>query len=321
MLRALAANRQSIYGWPVRSWWSGVAVMVLLVAGCQAAEPKPVSAPDVDAERVLEHLERFDEIAAAHDGNRAAGTAGYRASADYVADTLQRAGFEVERQACADCTDTDDVNVIARWPAHGDGDTVMFGAHLDSVDAGPGINDNGSGSAVLLEVGLRLAAAKPRLSAPVRLAWWAEEENGMIGSQYYVDNTDTSDIAVYYNLDMVASPNPGYFLTHMDSKYGAAYADHLDSVGVSAIEAEADCDCSDDQPFADDDVATVYVNTGDEGPMTDSQSRRWDGAAGEDYDRCYHRACDAYPDNIDVDALNHNADATAHVLWRFAVAR
>ncbi|ADD41764.1 M20/M25/M40 family metallo-hydrolase [Stackebrandtia nassauensis] len=296
-----------------------VAVLAVgFVAACSTAEPRPEGPPDIDVKRVAEHLERFDDIAEYNDGNRAAGTSGYAESAEYLATELEEAGFDVERQACEDCTDPEDVNVIAEWGSKAKGDTVMFGAHLDSVAEGPGINDNGSGSAVLLEVALRLADTDPDMSAPVRFAWWAEEEAGMIGSAYYVDNTYTTDLAVYYNLDMVASTNTGYFVTHMDTKYGKAYADYLDSVGVKAEAAEANCDCSDDQPFADDDVSTVYVNTGDEVEMTSAQAKRWDGEAGEVFDPCYHAACDEYPDNIDTDALNHNADATAHVLWAFA---
>ena len=85
---------------------------------------------------------------------------------------------------------------------------VMAGAHLDSVDAGPGINDNGSGSAALLETALQMAKVKPVNT--VRFAWWAAEEAGLLGSAAYVDGLSQAEkdkIALYMNYDMVGSPN------------------------------------------------------------------------------------------------------------------
>ncbi|WSY15387.1 M28 family peptidase [Embleya sp. NBC_00896] len=87
---------------------------------------------------------------------------------------------------------------------------VMFGAHLDGVSAGPGINDNGSGSATLLENALALAQANPTLTKHVRFGWWAGEEQGLQGSAYYVNqlgSAQRSAIKGYYNFDMVGSRN------------------------------------------------------------------------------------------------------------------
>ncbi len=66
----------------------------------------------------------------------------------------------------------------------------MAGAHLDSVPEGPGINDNGSGSATLLETALQMAELGIEPRNTVRFAWWGAEEAGLIGSQYYVDSPD-----------------------------------------------------------------------------------------------------------------------------------
>ena len=76
-------------------------------------------------------------------------------------------------------------NVIAELPGTNPDNVVMAGAHLDSVPAGPGINDNGSGSAALLELAESMSKVKPQNT--VRLAWWGAEEEGLIGSTYYVD--------------------------------------------------------------------------------------------------------------------------------------
>ena len=100
------------------------------------------------------------------------------------------------------------VNVIAELPGKNDDNVVMAGAHLDSVQAGPGINDNGSGSASLLEIAQQMSKVKPENT--VRLAWWGAEEAGLLGSQAYVDGLSQAEkdrIALYLNFDMVASPN------------------------------------------------------------------------------------------------------------------
>jgi len=101
-----------------------------------------------------------------------------------------------------------DINVIADLPGTNTDNVVMSGAHLDSETLGPGINDNGSGSAALLETALMLAKVKPENS--LRFAWWGAEESGLVGSTAYVNGLSTADrdrIAMYMNYDMVGSPN------------------------------------------------------------------------------------------------------------------
>ena len=101
-----------------------------------------------------------------------------------------------------------DYSVIAERAGNNDDNVVMAGAHLDSVQAGPGINDNGSGSAALLETALMMAKVKPENT--VRFAWWADEEDGLVGSADYVAGLSQAErdrIALYLNYDMVGSPN------------------------------------------------------------------------------------------------------------------
>jgi aminopeptidase Y len=103
--------------------------------------------------------------------------------------------------------------VLAETRTWNDGNVVMAGAHLDSVSAGPGINDNGSGSAALLEVAEQLARVDPVNT--VRFAWWGGEESGLVGSTRYLNKLDQeqrSRIALYLDVDMVGSPNPVYFV-------------------------------------------------------------------------------------------------------------
>ncbi|CAM3192295.1 M20/M25/M40 family metallo-hydrolase [Stackebrandtia soli] len=287
-------------------------------AGPAAATPAPAAplvAPDIDVNGVLSHLGEFQSIADTH-GNRAAGTAGYDASADYVANALTAAGFDVERQTCLDCTSPDD-NIIADWPGGDTSSTIMLGAHLDGVRGGPGANDNGSGSAALLEVALTLAETAPTMAKHVRFAWWADEEQGLNGSSYYVDTVDTSDLEVYLNFDMIGSANAGYFVTDINGTYGQALAEHLTAVG-KAPDPMTEC-CSDDLPFEYAGVPTAFLSTGASAVKTTTQAAKWGGTAGQSFDPCYHRACDAYPSNINAEAINHTADAIGHALWTLAV--
>jgi Zn-dependent M28 family amino/carboxypeptidase len=113
-------------------------------------------------------------------------------------------------------------NVIAEAKTGNPNEVVMAGAHLDSVFAGPGINDNGTGSANLLEVALTAAKklgltgkgddddAAPCCRQRIRFAWWGAEEQGLIGSRYYTNSltpAQREQIDVYLNYDMNGSPN------------------------------------------------------------------------------------------------------------------
>jgi aminopeptidase S len=212
------------------------------------------------------------------------------------------------------------VNVIADWPDDDEHATIMIGAHLDSVAEGPGINDNGSGAAALLQIALSLAEAEPEMARHVRFAWFADEEQEDDGSTYYVEHTGVEGVEAYINLDMIASPNAGYFLSFPDTEYAKAIAEYLDRHGVAADEWPSDCDCSDDAAFTDAGVATTYLNTGDEDEMTAEQAQRWHGTEDVAFDECYHSACDRYPDNIDNAVLEVTSNAANHALWRLAVA-
>jgi hypothetical protein len=107
-------------------------------------------------------------------------------------------------------SDFEAYNVIAET-VHCDTDRVIFaGAYLDLVDSSPGINDNGSGSAMILEVALQVAHLSIETKGKVRFAWWGVEELGLVGSGFHVRNAAPEElqrILLYLNFDMVASPN------------------------------------------------------------------------------------------------------------------
>lgn len=296
---------------------AGTALSIQAVAAPASTTPQPQAAPDINIDAVTAHLEEFQSIADANDGNRSDGTDGYAASADYVANALTEAGYEVERQECGSCTSPDD-NIIADWPGGDESTTIMLGAHLDGVPSGAGINDNGTGSAAILEVALALAAENPDMAKHVRFGWWAEEEGGLNGSAHYVDNGGAEDVEAYLNFDMIGSTNAGYFVDGHDNEYGAPIAEYLESVSLPT-EPMQEC-CSDDASFAEAGVETTFLSTGASALKSEEQAEKWGGEAGEAFDPCYHAECDSFPDNVDTEVLNHTSDSIAYAVWALAVS-
>ena len=220
-------------------------------------------------------------------------------------------------------------NVIAESKFGNKNNVVMAGAHLDSVEEGPGIQDNGSGSGVILEVAEQLANNRPRNQ--VRFAWWGAEESGLVGSDFYVFNLSEKElekIALYLNFDMVGSPNYVRFIYDGD---GSAFG--LEGPSGSAViertferfyerrglehEPTEISFRSDYAAFFDNDIPFGGLFTGAEGIKTADQAAIYGGTAGDQYDPCYHLACDTF-DNISLEVLDLNADATAAAVFRFA---
>ncbi|MFI0412279.1 M28 family peptidase [Actinomadura sp. 3N508] len=284
------------------------------------SHPK-AAAPDINVESVKAHLQQFQTIASSNGGNRRATGPGYTASVSYIEQKLKAAGFTVARQACASgCSGGAGPNLIADWPGGNENNVYMFGAHLDSVAAGPGINDNGTGSAAQLEVALQLAQSKPTMLNHVRFAWWTDEEQGLRGSKFYVSRlaaADRAKIKGYFNFDMVGSPNPGYFIDNINSPLAKNLKEHFDSINVPTEEV-AEC-CSDDGSFRDAGIATTFLFTGAPARKTAAQAQKWGGTANQAFDRCYHQACDSYPANVNTTALDRCSDAIAYALWKVAV--
>ncbi|MFJ4327833.1 M28 family peptidase [Streptomyces tricolor] len=281
------------------------------------------AAPDIDVTRVQAHLTEFNAIATRNGGNRRSTGQGYRDSVAYVKGKLQAAGYTVTEQPCTSgCTSGAGPNLIAEWP-HGDASKVyMFGAHLDGVSAGPGINDNGSGSATLLEVALKLAETRPSMGARVRFGWWTDEEQGLNGSEFYVRSLTSAQrtaIKAYYNFDMVASPNGGYFINHITSAAAAPMKAYWDSLNLQPEENTEGAGRSDDYSFENYGIPTSGYAMGASARKTSAQAAKWGGTAGAAYDGCYHSSCDT-TSNINATGLNRSADGVAYTLWKQAVS-
>jgi Zn-dependent M28 family amino/carboxypeptidase len=208
--------------------------------------------------------------------------------------------------------------------------TVVVGAHLDSVPGGPGINDNGSGSAAILAVAEQLSALGIQPKNRVRFAWWSAEEEGLLGSQYYVDQLSPRDIKstmANLNFDMVGSPNPVRFIYDGDGSASAISGPNgsknieqifLDYFGAVPTEPTEFNGRSDYGPFIAVGIPAGGLFTGAEGVKSAEQAAVYGGTAGLAYDPCYHQACDTYSNNNDT-VLDEMSDAIAHSVLQLAL--
>jgi Zn-dependent M28 family amino/carboxypeptidase len=222
-------------------------------------------------------------------------------------------------------------NVIAETKRGRADNVVVLGGHLDGVQDGPGINDNGSGSATLLEIAIQLKKQEKRLKNKVRFAWWGAEELGLLGSTAYVNHlvaTDPGaldDIAVYLNFDMVGSPNFRVGVYDADESTEAASA----PVPAGSIETErvirryfADARLpvvdtafsgrSDYQAFIVNGVAAGGLFSGGDGIKTAQEVRLFGGTAGIAYDPHYHAAGDSIR-NVNHRSVDIFSNAIAHL--------
>jgi Zn-dependent M28 family amino/carboxypeptidase len=223
-------------------------------------------------------------------------------------------------------------NVLAESKQGDPNNVVMAGAHLDSVEQGPGINDNGSGSAALLEVAEQMAKTKPRNM--VRFAWWGAEEAGLVGSTEYVSGLSQAEldrITLYLNFDMIGSPNHVYFVYDGDNSDGVGagpgpagsaqiektFERYFNSVGLP-FKGTDFSGRSDYGPFIAAEIPSGGLFTGAEGVKTAEEAAIWGGTAGVPYDPCYHLACDTYANNSDA-ALHANSDGVAYAVLQYAM--
>jgi Zn-dependent M28 family amino/carboxypeptidase len=201
--------------------------------------------------------------------------------------------------------------------------SVMAGAHLDGVPEGPGINDNGSGSAAVLEAALRVANEVHDGHGHLRFAFWGGEEEGLLGSRHHLDVLPESErkaIAAYINLDMVGSTNFGRFV-RSDDQAGHDMAALLrrEVVGyfrdhnLPVEERPGRRGGSDDASFARRDIPSVGLDTGAGNNKSKAQADVFGGTGDRPFDACYHKACDT-TDNINRDVLEQNTNALVSAL-------
>ncbi|MET0930157.1 MAG: M20/M25/M40 family metallo-hydrolase [Aeromicrobium sp.] len=220
-------------------------------------------------------------------------------------------------------------NVIADLPRRtkNPDQVVVVGAHLDSVAAGPGINDNGTGTAGTLEIAKQLAKTglTKKAQRPVRFAFWGAEEKGLLGSEHYVaslTDEERADIYANLNFDMIGSPNFVRFVYDGDgSEDGNAgpagsaeieqvFLDYFADKGLASAPTAFD-GRSDYGPFIAAGIPAGGLFSGAEGIKTPEEAAIYGGTAGEAYDSCYHQACDDIT-NLSTTAISQLGDAAAH---------
>lgn len=200
-------------------------------------------------------------------------------------------------------------NVIAQF---GEGPSVvMLGGHLDSVFDGPGINDNGSGVAALLEIARGVVEVGVPDGGAIRIGIWGGEELGTIGSRAYVEGL-TDEIAAYLNLDMAGSLN-GATLIYAEDQ--AAPGSERVTEAYEAWFAQRDevtervdlGGSSDHFGFIVAGIPTggLFAGATESGSAANPASE----TGGEPADACYHLACDDL-DNVDLERVALFAQAT-----------
>jgi Peptidase family M28/PA domain len=225
-------------------------------------------------------------------------------------------------------------NVLAQTKSGDTDNVVLVGAHLDSVPGSPGINDNGTGVAALLETAAALGS-QPQVTNAVRFGFWGSEEAALGGSTKYVDGLDgdqLDDIALYLNFDMLGSPNAGFFTYDGDQSgqpnpeirevpVGSAgiertLAGYLNLAGIRPADLPLG-KATDYSPFLAAGVPIGGTTTGAGQQKTELQARLWGGRPGVAFDPNYHRPGDTI-DNIGRDALAVMGPAVAFAVGSYA---
>ncbi|OJJ02275.1 hypothetical protein ASPVEDRAFT_83784 [Aspergillus versicolor CBS 583.65] len=238
-------------------------------------------------------------------------------------------GKRVDSIAYIDATvDTiETTNIIAQTKGGDPQNCVMLGGHSDSVAEGPGINDDGSGTLTLLEIATQLT--KYSVNNCVRFAWWAAEEEGLLGSDYYVSvlsEEENLKIRLFMDYDMLASPNFAYQVYNATNAVNPAgseelrdlYTDFYTSHGLNFTYIPFD-GRSDYDGFIRNGIPGGGIATGAEGVKTKEEQAMFGGIAGDWYDPCYHQLCDDLG-NVNATAWEINSKLVAHTVATYAVS-
>jgi len=228
-------------------------------------------------------------------------------------------------------------NVIAESSSGDTTKTIVVGAHLDSVPEGPGMNDNGSGSSLILELAILFSKLVPNLVNHIRFVWWGAEEIGSLGAFHYVDGLNNEEekktILCNLNFDMMGSPNgirqiqnpnlypPEYNITQntlfLSNKIFNLFSQHFNQVGQvwNGTDMKGG---SDYFPFFVANIPAGGLATGASEVKSDNDRVVYGGLGGATMDPCYHQSCDT-PDNLNVNLMQDIAEAAADVLQQLAM--
>ncbi|MCX4844661.1 M20/M25/M40 family metallo-hydrolase [Streptomyces sp. NBC_00893] len=276
--------------------------LTLSAVPAATADTRLPAAPTVSEQQVMPHLRALQRIADRNGGNRAHGTKGYAESVAYVKRALDRAGFRTKLVPFTHDGATGN-SLIADWPGGDPAHVLMTGAHLDSVKEGPGINDNGSGSAAVLATALQVARSGLKPERHLRFAWWGAEEPGLIGSAEYVRKLSAAErrgIDVYLNFDQAGSKNTRQWLVIHDDEHGETEAQQ-------AFEAW----------FAERSIPTFDIGVGGSDHESFGNAGIPSSGFSTGISDCIHEACDDLS-NVDPKTERTSTDAIVGVLWKLA---
>lgn len=305
------------------------------------APTQPIEANHLDSAKMMVHLQNFQNIAEKNAGNRAVGTQGGLASAEYILNEVKKAGLQPQIIAFENREKTVGQNIFVEIPGQSKDSAIFVGAHYDSVKMGPGINDNATGVALLLELMPYLKAQK-NLKHSIYLAFWDSEEVGIAGSQAYsakLSEAQLKGIRAYINVDMVGTKNPEILIADADKssvnemeamlkQRGMAKADYQPLIdGLRSIPSHAG-DLALEQKLKQffqqrnlkvkEDVSTLTASDTaaflGKVPVTSiiffNEQLKGDVL---EFAPCYHQACDTL-DKVDPKSLSLAGDAVLYLL-------
>ena len=292
----------------------------LAVSGVAYAGPSPVAPvvapvaaapPVIGAAAPMAHLQKLMDFAKAGNNTRVIGSSGFTSTVTYIKQQLDALGWQTTVQNFT-TGGRSAANVIAEWPFGDTAHVIMAGAHSDSVAAGPGINDDGSGVAALLANATAIAQSGLRPQKRIRFGFWGAEEQGDIGSGYYVSHLPSGGAAkidAYLNFDMIGNkPENGrtvgwsLYVEGQSNGLNQPFQTYFSSQGVTVNPALDTDDRSDHAAFK-----RVGVR------VTGLSSVRSLNALGA----CYHRACDDLTD-VAQNSMVLGSNAIANAVWSLA---
>lgn len=323
------------------------AVMGLATVGCASrlASPNVVNTTHVqqlNADRMMVHLHALQNIATDHGGNRAVGTKGGLATAQYILNEAKKAGLQVQMLPFENREKTVGQNIIVEITGQSKDTAVIVGAHYDSVTTGPGINDNGSGVALVLELMNHYAIQKTKPKHTIYLAFWDSEEVGIAGSKDFASKLSAEQlkgIQAYINVDMVGTKNPTIQIADGDQSSIDDMEDMLKERGMAESDYKPLMDSLRSIPNHVGDLAlekylkTFFKQKGitvkeDISTLTASDTAPFLGKVpvaslilfneqmkGDvlEFSPCYHQACDTL-DFVDPQSLTLASEAVLHLL-------
>ncbi|KAK9680959.1 hypothetical protein K7432_015794 [Basidiobolus ranarum] len=306
--------------------------IALISRGVCSANIKSLNAANAGAKAALIYNDADQEYRGrlAINGTSTLVTGGLsKASGNAIVELLKQGPLKLDLTIIEKVENRTTHNIIAETRGGDPNHVVFLGAHSDSVWAGPGINDNGSGSAALLEVALNLGG-RYKVKNKVRFGWFSAEEYGLLGSYAYVDSLSAEKrkkIALMLNFDMIASPNYVLRIYNKNADGGVSPAgsevitqDFEKDFQAKSIPYESvpfPYSGSDIGPFAAAGIPSGGLISGASGIKTEAQVKIFGGTAGKPLDECYHLACDTTK-NLNAKAFLINSRSIADAVYRYS---